>query len=86
MDSQEAALVADADARATAYLNSVQFRRVSSDQVSIDMLVHFDEALPEAGLAGAETLALLGLSLIQSQNGRAVASATPERKLAASLS
>jgi glutamate/tyrosine decarboxylase-like PLP-dependent enzyme len=59
MNSQEAALVADADTRATAYLHSVESRRVFPDQTAIEGLARFDEELPSAGLSGPDTLALL---------------------------
>lgn len=59
MNDQEAALVADADARATAYLHSIETRRVFPDQAALDGLVRFDETLPIIGLPGPDTLALL---------------------------
>jgi glutamate/tyrosine decarboxylase-like PLP-dependent enzyme len=59
MNGEEAALVADADARAAAYLQSVETRRVFPDQAAIDRLARFEEELPGAGLPASETLALL---------------------------
>lgn len=59
MDTQEAELVADADARATAYLHGVETRLVFPDQAALDGLARFDETLPDMGLPGRETLALL---------------------------
>jgi glutamate/tyrosine decarboxylase-like PLP-dependent enzyme len=59
MNYDEAALVADADSRAFAYLNSVSSRRVFPDQTAIDALSAFDEALPDQGAPAEETLALL---------------------------
>ena len=59
MYAQEAELVADADARATKYLHSIETRRVFPDESGLDGLARFDEALPDNGLPGQETLALL---------------------------
>lgn len=59
MDEEEAALVADADRRATDYLRGIEKRRVYPDQRALDGLARFDEPLPDGGRPGAETLALL---------------------------
>ena len=59
MDLEEAQLVADADARATSYLHSVDTRRVFPDPVAIEALARFDEQLPVSGLRAADTLAML---------------------------
>jgi glutamate/tyrosine decarboxylase-like PLP-dependent enzyme len=59
MNEQEATLVADADARATAYLRSIETRRVFPDQPALDGLARFDENLPDIGRPGDDTLALL---------------------------
>ena len=55
----ELALYADADARARAYLESLAARRVFPDAAALDGLRAFDEALPQAGCAAADTLRLL---------------------------
>lgn len=55
----EKALMAQADARAAAYLASVDARPVYPDAQALARLVAFDEALPEAGASASETLAML---------------------------
>jgi glutamate/tyrosine decarboxylase-like PLP-dependent enzyme len=57
--SVEAALLRDADARAAAYLASVDARRVFPDAAALAALRAFDETLPTAGVDARETLALL---------------------------
>lgn len=59
MDQEEAALVADADRRATEYLRGIDARRVFPDQRALDGLARFDELLPDRGRPGGETLTLL---------------------------
>jgi len=55
----EAALMADADARAAAYLAGVATRRVFPEATAIANLSLFEEALPETGCTPPATLALL---------------------------
>ena len=55
-------------------------------ELIIDTLIDKAEALSGYSPSGADALAFLGLRLVQSQNAIAVTSATPDRKLAASLS
>jgi glutamate/tyrosine decarboxylase-like PLP-dependent enzyme len=52
-------LIADADARACAYLAGVATQRVYPDADALVALVQFDEALPDQGNATDATLALL---------------------------
>jgi glutamate/tyrosine decarboxylase-like PLP-dependent enzyme len=59
MDEEEAALVAEADRRATDYLRGIEQRRVYPDPRALDGLGRFEELLPDRGRPGAETLALL---------------------------
>ena len=59
MDLDEARLVADADERATAYLWTVETRRVFPDQAALAALARLDETLPATGSPARETLALL---------------------------
>lgn len=59
MKNQEAALLAEADRRASAYLSSVETRRVYPTPEAIAALSAFDESLQDAGLAAADTLTLL---------------------------
>jgi len=55
----EEALYADADARARAYIASLEQRRVFPDAAALDGLRAFDEALPRHGRDAADTLRLL---------------------------
>ncbi|MBA3667830.1 MAG: aspartate aminotransferase family protein [Sphingomonas sp.] len=55
----DALLMADADARAAHYLDSVATRRVFPDQQALAALREFEEELPVSGYAGKSTLALL---------------------------
>jgi aromatic-L-amino-acid decarboxylase len=59
MLDDEAALLTDADARAAAYLRSIETRRVFPDARAIEGLAAFDEPLPPHGLPGGQTLELL---------------------------
>lgn len=59
MDIEEAALVADADRRASAYLRGIETRRVYPDKRALNGLERFEEALSDHGRPGGETLALL---------------------------
>lgn len=52
-------LIADADARANAYLGGVATQRVYPDADALAALVKFDEALPDQGQDAEATLALL---------------------------
>ena len=55
----EEALYADADARARAYIASLEQRRVFPDAAALDGLRAFDEALPRHGRDATDTLRLL---------------------------
>jgi glutamate/tyrosine decarboxylase-like PLP-dependent enzyme len=55
----ELALLADADARARAYVAGIGARRVFPDAAALAALARFDEPLPDAGHGDADTLALL---------------------------
>ena len=55
----EISLYADADARARAYVASLDARRVFPDATALDRLHAFDEPLPAQGAEAADTLRLL---------------------------
>ncbi len=59
LKNQEIALLADADARAAAYLQSVETRRVFPTPEAIRALSAFDERMPREGIDPSQTLALL---------------------------
>ena len=56
---EELNLIADADARANAYLAGVATQRVFPDADALAALIRFDEALPDHGQGADGTLALL---------------------------
>jgi len=59
LKKDEISLYADADARARAYVASIEARQVFPDARAIDGLRDFDEALPVHGCDAADTLRLL---------------------------
>ncbi|MCQ8242231.1 pyridoxal phosphate-dependent decarboxylase family protein [Rhizosaccharibacter radicis] len=59
MEQEEGHLVADADARAAAYLRGIETRRVFPDSDALRALERLDEPLPPVGLPAMDTLALL---------------------------